>query len=106
MSKEDELYQKYQSTQQKLKELAIMSESIERNYQALLKNLDLTPQELKSYMENPNNFTPIEWEDLQKEKEKMDEMLKLQLTTVCDPRKTKKKYAEKARVRQNWIFVR
>lgn len=106
MSKEDELYQKYQSTQQKLKELSIMSEKIERNYQAILRNLNFSPKQLKEYMENPDNFSPAIWEDMQKEKEKMDEMLKLQMTAVRDPSKIKKKYSERARVKQNWLFVR
>ncbi len=106
MSKEDELYHKYQSTQQKLKELSIMSEKIDRNYQSLLTTLGTSPKELKEFMENPENFSPAIWEEMQEEKKKMDEMLALQMSVLRDPKKIKKKYSERGRVKQNWIFVR
>lgn len=106
MSKEDQLYQKYQITQQKLKELSIMAERIDRNYQSLLNILDLSPRQLKEFMENSENFSIEIWEDMQKEKQKMEEMLALQMTALRDPKKIKKKYSERGRVKQNWIFVR
>lgn len=106
MTKEKELYDKYQTTQLKLKELAIMSEKLDRDYQSFLGSLEVTPAQLHEYMENPENFAPGVWDELQKEKEKMDELLKLQMSVLRDPKKIKKKYSERGRVKQNWIFVR
>ncbi len=106
MSKEDELYHKYQSTQQKLKELSIMSEKIDRNYQSILDLLGLSPTELNEFMENSENFSPEIWEDMQKEKKKMEELLNLQMTALRDPKVINKKYSERGRIKQNWLFVR
>lgn len=106
MSKEDELYQKYLSTQQKLKEFSIMSEKIDRNYDTLLQILGLSSAELTEFMENPANFSQEMWNDLQTEKQKMEELLNLQMSVVRDPKKISKKYSERGRVKQNWLFVR
>ncbi|MFI5343428.1 MAG: hypothetical protein ACHQUC_04320 [Chlamydiales bacterium] len=106
MSREQKVYEAYEETERKLKEFSITSEKIDRECKSLLQDLSLTPQQLKEYMENPDNFTPALWESLQNEKKKMEEMLKLQMSVVQDPKKTKKKYADRGRIKQNWLFVR
>lgn len=106
MSREQKVYEAYQETEQKLKEFSITSEKIGRECQSLLESLLLTPQQLKEYMENPDNFTSAAWEDLQNEKKKMEEMIQLQLSAVQDPKKIRKKYSDRGKIKQNWLFVR
>lgn len=106
MSREQKLYEAYQETERKLKEFSITSEKIDRECQSLLQNLSLTPEQLKEYMENPDNFNPALWENLQNEKKKMEEMLDLQMSVVKDPKKNRKKYSDRGKIKQNWIFVR
>ncbi len=92
--------------QRKLKELLILSEKLDNNYQKLLDDLSISEDQLINFIDNPENFTENEWNDLQAEKETMEKMLDLQLSQVKDPNENKKKYSQRKRVQSNWIFVR
>ncbi|WP_068468696.1 hypothetical protein [Candidatus Protochlamydia phocaeensis] len=106
MSLEKKLKEKIQQTQLKMQEISINMEKLEREYQLLLEELALTPDQLKNYVEDSNNFSPPIWEQLQNDKQKLDEKLDLDLKSVRDPLKIQKTLSESSHVRQHWIFVR
>lgn len=106
MAFEQKLEDKITTTQRKLKELSIKMEKLDHDYNKLLKELELTPEQLKNYIENPENFTQPIWEQLQNEKKMLDEKLNLELSRASDPNKTKQAYSEKGTIQQHWLFVR
>lgn len=102
----EKLEEKIQATERKLNELSIRLKRLDDEYQQLLKEWGLTTEELKNHVENPENFDPPIWEELQKEKKKLDEKLNLELNSVSDPLKTKKAFSEQGNIQQHWLFVR
>lgn len=103
---EEKLEEKIHRTERKLIELSLHIQRLSREYQEILDELSLTPEQLKEFAENPENFSPPIWEQLQKEKKKMHEMLESELNNVRDANKTKKTISERGTVRQHWLFVR
>ncbi|MBA2369103.1 MAG: hypothetical protein H0V82_08795 [Candidatus Protochlamydia sp.] len=106
MSLKKALEEKIQNTQLKMQELSIGMEKLEDDYQELLKELGLTSEELQDYAENPNNYSPPIWEQLQSEKKMLDEKLNLALTNIRDPIKAKEALSERAAIQNHWIYVR
>lgn len=106
MSVKEKLEVKIHRTERKLNEISISLKRLDREYQELLKELSFTPDQLKDYVENSDNFAPPIWEQLQNEKKKWDEKLNLELNSVPDPLKTKKTASEQAGIQQHWLFVR
>lgn len=106
MSVEEKLENKIQRTERKLLELSIIMKRLDREYQKLMEELSCTPEQLKAYVENSENFSPPIWEQLQKEKKMLDEKLNLELSCVPDLAKTKKTISERGTVQQHWLFVR
>lgn len=103
---EQKLDEKIQRMDKRLKELAQLSQKIERDYQEMMKDLGLTPEELSKYFENRENFTQETWEQMEAEKKILDERLNLELDSLADPGKTKRSLSEKGRIMQHWLFVR
>jgi cytochrome oxidase Cu insertion factor (SCO1/SenC/PrrC family) len=106
MSLEQKLEANIQNTQLKMQQLAISMESLENEYQQLLEDLALTPEQLKDYAEDSSNFSPPIWEQLQNDKKKLDEKLDLALKSVRDPLKIKKTFSDQGLIQRHWIFVR
>jgi hypothetical protein len=106
MAIKEKLEEKIQATERKLNELSIRLKRLDEEYQQLLKEWGLTAEELKNHVENPENFDPSIWEELQKEKKKLDEKLNLELNSVSDPLKTKQAFSERGSIQQHWLFVR
>jgi hypothetical protein len=106
MSLEEKLEEKIQKTKLKMKELSLALERLNQEYQQLLDELASTPEQIKDYLENSDNFTPPIWEMLQNEKKKLDDQLNLELSLVRDPLKLKKTFSEKGSIQNHWLFVR
>jgi chromosome segregation ATPase len=106
MAVQEKLEEKIHRTERKLIELSLHIQRLNREYQQLLDDLALTPKQLQEFVDNPNNFSPVIWEQLQNEKKKLDERLNLELNNVHDANKTKAVYSEKGKVQQHWLFVR
>lgn len=96
----------FQKKEKNLSELLQTFEQLSREYQQLLEELGLTSEQLQTYIENPKNFTPAFWQQLQNEKERLDEQLNIELSNFPDPFKTKKSFSERGAVQQHWLFVR
>ena len=102
----EKLEEKIHKTERKLIELSIHIQRLDREYQQLLDELALTPEQIKEFAENPKNFSPPIWEQLQNEKKLAEEKLNLALNNVRDANNTKKTFSEKGKVQQHWLFVR
>jgi|GEM_PF-2794124 len=93
-------------TERKLTELSIQVQRLDRDYESLLKQWGLTPEEVKEFVEEAAHFSPSVWEDLQNEKKQMDEKLNLELSNVLNGNKIKQVLSEKGKIQQHWLFVR
>lgn len=103
---EEKLEEKIQRSERKLLELSLHIQRLNSEYQQLLEELDLTPEQLKIFAENPENFPPPIWEQLQDEKKQWEACLNLELENVRDANKTKKVIAERGKIQRHWLFVR
>jgi len=106
MSQEEELHGQFENISQTFNELLILSENLDNNYQKLLSELAVSEDQISGFLSNPVNFTEEEWSELESEKQKMQEMLEVQLSHLQDPKAMKKKYSERKRIKNNWLFVR
>lgn len=108
MSSDQKLDSQIQLNQNKISQLSIQMDHIEREEQELrevLGQLNLTQEQLIAYTENQNNFTSKSWEEMQQHKKALEDKLKLQLTSIKDPRKTKRARSS-LHVERHWLHVR
>lgn len=102
----DRLRETIEENEKKFKELLQTMEAIKTEEEAYLKDLDLTPEQLIAYMENPENFTEEDWATIQREiseqRIKMEKLLSSRVNRV----KNHKVYRERATVQPHWLFVR
>lgn len=103
---EENLEAKIQKTERKLHELSLHLQFFNADYEKILEELTLTPEQIKEFAENPDNFSSSLWEKLQSEKREWEEKLKIALDNVPNANQTKQSLAEKAKVRPHWLFVR
>jgi hypothetical protein len=102
----EKLEEKIHRTERKLLELALHIHRLNQEYHELLNELAVTPEELKDFVENSENFSPSTWEELQKEKKQLEERLNSELSNVRDANKAKDTFSEKGKIQQHWLFVR
>ena len=88
-----------------MQELLIRMDVLDREVKGLMNELNVTPEQLTKYIENSDNFTPENWEELQQQRKSLDEKLKRDLENVRDPSKTKKRQADR-NVAPHWLFVK
>ena len=88
-----------------IEELAIRIETLNRDVDALLSELQVNPAQLTAFLNNKDNFTEENWETLQQQRKVLDEKLLTQLAHVSNPLNTKKAYADR-NVQRHWLFVR
>lgn len=107
MSLDQQLKEKIQKTERKMKEFALHLERLDRNYQQLLHDLALSADQVEENdIQNAENFPPDIWEELEKEKRQLEEQLDLDLKCIRDPFKLKQSFQEQGIVQQHWLFVR
>jgi len=99
------LEQKIQKNESTLKNLVNEIEHLHQETQKLFSDLNISPEQFSSYIENPDNFTQAEWDRLQDHKNKLDQKLDLSTDHTTDPSKTKKAFAD-LNMSRNWLFVR
>lgn len=88
-----------------LQELMIRIDSLDREVKTLLSELSITPEKLSTFIDNQDNFTDENWQELQKQRQLLDEKLSKELLNVRDPRKVKK-HQDDRNVQRHWLFVR
>jgi hypothetical protein len=100
-SEDNELIQ----NEKKIEELAIKLDNLDRETAALFEELGISPQEISEFIESRDNFSDQEWELIQNQKTIAEKNLQVDLTSLKDPRKTKKAY-KSLNIQPNWIPVR
>lgn len=106
MFQERNLEEKMQYTHHQMNEFLINLEKLDRDYQYLLNEIGLTPEQIQTYINNQNNFSSSVWETLQTQRKTLDEKLDLTLKGIPNANETKKTFSEKASIQQHWLFVR
>lgn len=91
-----------------LLELMLHHEKLNRDIESLFKELNVCPEQLTTYIENPKNFPGKNWDKLQEEKQKLHDSLEKKLAELKQkqqpsPQKLPKNSASPA---NHWIFVR
>lgn len=95
-----------QATEKRLKQIAIQSEKLEREYQKLLLDLELTPELIEEYMADEDNFPEDVREEITAEMKLIDEKLALELSRIKDPLKTEQTTQKQGSVQPHWLFIR
>lgn len=103
--KELNLQQGTQKNEALLKQLLIRVDSLDREIKMLLDELKVTPEQVSTYLSNPDNFTPENWHELQLERKVLDEKLKRDLENIRNPPKIKKTMADR-HVAPHWLYVK
>lgn len=86
-------------------ELLLRIDALDREVKGLMTELEICPKQIASFLSNPENFTPENWEELQKQRLMLDEKLTTDLQNIRDPLKQKKK-RDDFKVQNHWLFVR
>lgn len=88
-----------------LRQLLIRVDALDREIKMLLDELKITPEQVSTFLENPENFTPENWEELQTERKALDDKLKRELDNIRNPSKTKKAQTDR-HVAPHWLYVK
>lgn len=91
--------------EQLMQELTIRIENMDLEIKALLSELNVTPEQLTSFLSRQENFTPENWNELQKQKERFDAQWDAELSNIPDPRKVQKTQKDRY-IPVHWLFVK
>lgn len=91
--------------EKKVQELAIRLENIEREVSELMNELKVTSEQVTIFINDQNNFTSENWQELQNQRQILEEKLQREIANIRDPQKMKKKQAER-NIGQHWLYVR
>lgn len=100
-----DLEQILEDKNKKIQELSIRNESLDRETRKLLEELKVTPEQLTAFVSKKENFTENNWQELQKEKDKLDRKLETEISSIRNPNAVKKAYKSR-KVDPRWLFVR
>lgn len=89
----------------RIEELEIRIEALNRDINSLLKELNVSPQQLSSCLASQEHFSTDEWDTVNNEKKKLNEKLLRELLNISNPKKTKEAYQSR-NVQPHWLFVR
>lgn len=90
----------------KINQLELRIEAHEQEESQFLESLSINLDQITAFVENKDNFTSENWEEIQKQKTDLNEKLKLHLSSIKDPRKTKKEYSSLQGIQRHWLHVR
>lgn len=102
---QDNIEEKLNINEKKIRELAIHHEKLDSDVHQFLNELEVTPAQLNAFISNKENFTESNWQELQKHKKQLDEKLDVDLKNVRNPLKSKKALAS-LNVNRHWLHVR
>lgn len=88
-----------------MQELEIRNTKLDRDAVDLLTELKVSAEQLSQYIDDKENFSKKNWEQLQKKKSEIEQKLDTELNSVRNPLKTKETLKER-NVNQHWLFVR
>lgn len=105
MSSTNHLENHIQKNELAIQELSIKLDALNRNVQDLLNELNVSPQQLTTFLDNKDNFTEENWNTMTTQRKALDEKLNMELQNLRNPQKTKKTF-QAMHVQQHWLFVR
>lgn len=105
MSTEARLEAHIQKNALAIQELSIRIEALNRDVNELLSQLNVTPDQLTTYLENKDNFSEENWNSLLEQRKALDEKLLRELLNISNPKKTQESF-KKMNVQPHWLFVR
>lgn len=91
--------------EKQLRELAISIEALDMQVAEMMAELKVTRKQLSMFLSNPENFTPENWEELQKQKKNLELKLQRDLAQIRNPKEAEKKLKQ-SNVAPHWLFVR
>jgi hypothetical protein len=105
MNRDDTIEAHIQKNALTIQELEIRIEALNRDVETLLRELNVSPNQLTTFIENPNNFSQENWDTLMQQRKALDEKLLRELLNVSNPKKTQAAFKER-HVQPHWLFVR
>lgn len=93
----------FNSVEKKIKEIANEQEAQERQMSEYFNQLGISQEEVQTYLNNQENFSPKDWELMQTIRAKLDEKLESKLNEI---RAAAEKREAKAPLPHNAIYVR
>jgi hypothetical protein len=88
-----------------LRELLNRAKELEKDEEKLFSELNVTPEQVSSFIAKPENFTVENWEKIKEEKKQLDQKLDRELKNIKNPLKTKKTYKDSV-IDNRWLFVK
>lgn len=102
---DQELESRLQKQVQDTQALTLRIESLNRQVLDLMDELQIQPEKLRSFLEEPAHFTKENWEDLQRLHQELNQKLQREIGNVRNPQEMRKKQAER-NIPPHWLFVR
>jgi hypothetical protein len=94
-----------ENTEKKIKELEIRNTKLNQDSEDLLTELNVSPDQLSTFIKDKSNFNDQNWEVLQTQRIELEQKLDTEIKSVRDPIKTQQSIKER-RVDHQWLFVR
>ncbi|MBA3957358.1 MAG: hypothetical protein H0X51_03040 [Parachlamydiaceae bacterium] len=92
--------------QNKINQLQIHLDNQAREEDQFLKDLNISLEQLSTFIENSSNFTEENWQQLNQHKQLLNDKLKARLETIRNPKDVKRNYASLQGIDRHWIHVR
>lgn len=97
--------QNIENLEKRTKELTIENSNLSRLYSLMMGELKLTPEQIRQFFSNPENFTKEEWEEISSQKQQLNEKLERDLQQMIDA-KTKKRRSKSDAPKPHWVLMR
>ena len=94
-----------ENQQKKIADLKKKNDVLNKEINDFYEELKLTPEQLSTFLQERDNFTESNWEELLQQRKALDDKLAIELENICNPLKTKLAYSSR-NVDKNWLFVR
>lgn len=92
-------------TVKRIRELELENAALDRHIEEMLKEFGATADQLTDCLENPENFSEKNWNEIQRIRKELEEKLDLRLKEVRDPRKSRREFEELS-INPQWLFVK
>lgn len=102
---DDNLEQATKKNDTALQQLLIRLDALDREVKVLLDELQVTPEQVNTFLANQDNFTPENWQELQDQRKTLDDKLKRDIDNIRNPSKTKKAQSDR-HVQRHWLYVK
>ena len=90
---------------EKIEEASNQLEQLDQKIEELLCELKVSPEQLTAFLQDNENFTEENWQQLLQQKQEMQAKLERELAQICNPAKLKQTYKSRC-IPPHWLFVR